>query len=240
MVQRDSIDRKFIRAFKDPRLAASYLKLKLKIYSSVLLGIDSRDQAYIDWLCDEAEKTLRFNYPLNSRSIVLDLGGYEGDFAFEINKKFDCTVYVYEPIRQYYEFCLERFKDNQKITVLPYGISDKSSSTSIYKAEESSSVVFQISKDEEKISLVKFEEEFNRLDIDVIDLLKMNVEGSEFLIVPHLIKTGLIKNVHNLQVQFHSFYPNAKKLRKNLREKLAVTHTEDWNYPFVWESWKLK
>jgi hypothetical protein len=69
----------------------------------------------------------------------------------------------------------------------------------------------------------------------------MNVEGAEFLILPHILKNKkIIEIIENIQIQFHTFYPNAKQLRDEIRSKLSETHIEEWNYPFVWESWKLK
>ena len=73
-----------------------------------------------------------------------------------------------------------------------------------------------------------------------IDLLKINIEGSEFLILSDILSKELISKINFLQVQFHTFFPNSKKLREQIREELRLTHEEEWNYPFVWESWKRK
>ena len=57
-----------------------------------------RDEFTIEhnrWVHDNGDETLRLNYPnLNSSSIVFDVGGYLGDFAFLINEKYDCTVFL--------------------------------------------------------------------------------------------------------------------------------------------------
>ncbi len=76
--------------------------------------------------------------------------------------------------------------------------------------------------------------------MEYIDLLKINVEGSEFLILPDIISKKIINKIKYLQVQFHTFFPNSKKLRDEIREKLTETHEEEWNYTYVWESWKKK
>ena len=78
------------------------------------------------------------------------------------------------------------------------------------------------------------------LQIEHIDLLKINIEGSEFLILPDILSKKIIIKIKYLQIQFHSFYPKSKELRDEIRAKLSVTHEEEWNYPFVWESWKRK
>ena len=73
-----------------------------------------------------------------------------------------------------------------------------------------------------------------------IDLLKINIEGGEFDIIPAIIESGDVKNVSYLQIQFHNFITHANEQRIIIRNQLAITHLEIWNYDFVWESWKLK
>ena len=64
------------------------------------------------------------NYDLNENSVVLDLGGFHGEWANKIWHKYNCFIYVFEPIPNLYEYINERFKDNEKIKVFNFGISD--------------------------------------------------------------------------------------------------------------------
>ena len=65
---------------------------------------------------DNSNKTKRLDYPkLNQESIVFDLGGYLGDFAFDINQKYSCKVYLFEPHPKFFEKCYIRFKNNKNI-----------------------------------------------------------------------------------------------------------------------------
>ena len=55
------------------------------------------------------------------------------------------------------------------------------------------------------------------------------------------IKAGdYIVKINNIQVQFHSFIPDAKKKRDDIINLLSKTHKNDWSYYFVWENWSLK
>ena len=80
----------------------------------------------------------------------------------------------------------------------------------------------------------------HELEIDQIDLMKINIEGGEFDVLPAIIKSGDIRKVQYLQVQFHNFVPQATKQRAAICAQLENTHSEMWNYKFLWESWKLK
>lgn len=192
------------------------------------------------WSRDRGDETLRLEYPLNEESVVFDLGGYQGDFAFEINKKYGCHVFVYEPVKKFYEQCILRFDNNPKIKCFNYGLFNESGKAFISDEDNGSSIIKNNTSNNEQIILKQFKEEYDRLGIKKINLLKINVEGSEFLIIPHLIEQNLIKNINDLQVQFHTFFPNAEELRNEIRSNLKKTHIEQWNYPFIWESWRLR
>ena len=193
--------------------------------------------AVAKWFQDRGDETLRLDYPLTPDSIVFDLGGYKGDFAFEIHRRYGSFVYIFEPAKAFYDECVQRFKGNEKIKIFNFGLSCETTTAYISDEDNGSSVIKNNNENCEEITLKQFREEFDRLGINTIDLLKINVEGSEFLILPHLIESGVISKVNHLQVQFHTFYPDAESLRNKIRKDLALTHVEKWNYSFVWESW---
>ena len=76
--------------------------------------------------------------------------------------------------------------------------------------------------------------------INSIDLLYMNIEGSEYRLLNDIINTGYINNVKHLQVQFHNFVDGSKKKRSEIRRELKKTHDCVFNFPFIWERWDLK
>ena len=65
-------------------------------------------------------------------------------------------------------------------------------------------------------------------------------EGGEFDLLPRLIETGLIRNCQNVQVQFHAWVPNAVEKRLQIRRSLLQTHAITYDYPFVWENWRVR
>lgn len=92
----------------------------------------------------------------------------------------------------------------------------------------------------ETVQIKKFSTELDDLNIQSIDLLKINVEGSEFSILPHLVESGCIKKVKNIQVQFHHFVPDAHRRRRKIQKMISMSHDLEWCYPFVWESWSIR
>lgn len=218
------------------------IKNKLLYYKKKILTHVFRDKfllAHKKWVKDKGDQTLRLNYNLNAESIVMDLGGYKGDFSQRIYDKYGCTVYVFEPVKAFYKNIVKRFEGNQKIKVFNFGLFDANTTMEINLNDDGSSV-FTDSKHKETIILRDIVSFLKEENLYKIDLMKINIEGVEFKIIPVLIENGLLKNIVNLQVQFHSFIDNAVKQREEIRKKLAQTHELTYDYWFVWENWKLK
>ena len=91
------------------------------------------------WFKDKGDDTLRLDYPLTSDSVVFDVGGYQGDFAADIHEKYGCTVYIFEPVLEFYQSCVERFKGNNKIICFNYGLASVNGSLEIGLADNASS-----------------------------------------------------------------------------------------------------
>lgn len=211
--------------------------VKKYIYFDTLIWEHNR------WIKDRGETELRLNYEnLNSDSRVLDIGGYRGDFAYEINQKFGCSVYVFEPHPVFFEIIKNRFKNNSKIKVYNFGLSDRTGTFELSDADNSSSTLkegtssnFSIKCEFKEIHVV-----LDQLELKEIDLIKINIEGGEYDLLEHISSKGGLAVAKNYQIQFHNFVDDAKKRRSLIQKKLGLTHKQDWCYDFVWESWVLK
>jgi FkbM family methyltransferase len=194
------------------------------------------------WLLADGDSTLRLDYPLNPESVVLDVGGFKGDFSAAIVSKFNSRVFVFEPVPEFYTLCLERFRCENQVTCYNFGIGDNDGIFNILSEGDASRVSDQkaTGADSVLVEIRRFDSVFSDLSFNQIHLMKINIEGGEFSLLQHMIESGLILNVEHLQVQFHNFFPNAEALRTNLRHLLSQTHDEMWCFPFIWESWKRR
>ena len=164
-----------------------------------------------------------------------------GDFTEKIYNKFNCKVYLFEPSLSFYNQCLERFKDNNNILCFNYGVGNLNGNFILSNDREASSTKRNVNQHTgEKVKIKKISEVIKELKIDNIDLMKINIEGGEYDLLPCLINENLISKIKNIQVQFHNFEPNAQKKRSDIINLLKNTHKNDWFYYFVWESWSLK
>jgi FkbM family methyltransferase len=191
------------------------------------------------WFNDKGDKTHRLNYELNENSLVLDLGGYEGQWASDIFGKYLCNIYVFEPYQEYFNNLKKRFEQNSKIKLFNFGLASKESQVTLNISADSSSI-FKTGSNTAQVLLQSASDFFIQHKISKIDLIKINIEGGEYDLLDHLIESKYISKINNIQVQFHDFFPNAKERMEKIQIELSKTHKRTYYFEFVWENWELK
>lgn len=209
----------------------------INILAPLLLSI--RDQQVLYWKQTKGDQALRLNYSLSDKSIIFDLGGYEGQWASDIFSKYLSLIYVFEPVPSYAKNIKERFMKNNKIRVNNFGLSDANKVINLYLAEDGTSEFIK-SGQIIKGKLRDFMAFVKKERIKSIDLMKINIEGGEYDLLEYIISSRFVSNIKNIQIQFHNCVPNAKNRMKNIQLKLAKTHKPTYQYEFLWENWQLK
>lgn len=69
----------------------------------------------VPWFNANGDETLRLDYPLDENSLVLDVGGYKGEFASAMTRKYNCFIHTFEPIPDFYRIIKEKFASNNKV-----------------------------------------------------------------------------------------------------------------------------
>jgi len=197
-----------------------------------------REKTVRRWFNDKGDETLRLNYPgLTPDSFVMDLGGYKGGWASDIYAKYNCTVWIFEPVKEFADAIRDRFSKNKKISVFEFGLGKADDKRIIYVDNDGTSF-FRTSDKPIEATQKDISEFFREHTIRSVELMKITIEGGEYDVLDRLIETGLIREIKNVQVQFHDFVPNAEVRMRQIQEKLKSTHTLTYQYKFVWENWE--
>lgn len=189
------------------------------------------------WWADGGDYAFRFDYDLTEGSTVLDLGGYEGQWASDLFARYRCHIFVFEPVSCFAERISLRFRKNNKIKVFQFGLGSHTRSEPLYISDDSSSA-FCVSEVVEQIRIVDVKDWFEEMKLDNIDLIKINTEGNEYELLDRLIETQLIDKFLNIQVQFHNISDVSRIHMDKIRSELAKTHKPTYQYEFVWENWE--
>lgn len=180
---------------------------------------------------------------INSQSIVFDVGGDTGVWAMEIYEKYKPKLFIFEPNMESITELKKNFSGTDS-QIFNFGLGSKNTQV-LLSANGMGSSIFEVSPgyDEAKkfeIKIKDINDVFKELALNEIDLIKINIEGGEYDLVPRIIETGIINKCRIIRIQFHDWIPDAFTMRKKIVKQLAKTHDVEWSYPMVWESWIRK
>lgn len=161
---------------------------------------------------------------------VVDVGGYKGEYADGMVKKFGCEIVIYEPI--YHKILQNRFDSNKDIHVVPMAAGKDIRIRKMYISEASTSF-FQNWNSSSTIELVPTVRLSDEIKDKKVDILKLNCEGAEYEILDDLFEHDLIKNIDEILVQFH------KVMRKEKAEAI-LSKTHEKTFDFKWQLWVKK
>lgn len=192
------------------------------------------------YIREDPYESCRVTYPLTSKSLVVDVGGLTGDWAARIYCLYSCRIDVYEPHPELSKRASMNFLSNPNVRVHDYGLGGKSEKLFLYGDSADASVYNNSSASKTRLLILKASEVFNTKYQNGIDLLKMNVEGAEYDILPDLLANYDMTKIKNIQIQFHRNVPDYSMKRDAIRRDLSKTHIMDWCYDYIFENWTLK
>ena len=196
----------------------------------------TQDKEYLRWLADGGDEALRYEYDLNADSVVFDLGGYKGQWASDIYARYNCRLLVFEPVPFFAAQIKAKFKRNPKIEVFDFALGASQRQEGIYMGDDESSLYKRQGK-KETIQIEDVADFIKGQNITAIDLMKINIEGGEYELLPRLLDKRLIERIKHIQVQFHNVGADSEDRMDAICSELSATHQPSYQYKFVWENW---
>lgn len=175
-----------------------------------------------DW---EPHSFAIFDYFINEKSVVLDIGSWSGVLTLYASKTAN-EVHALDPD----SVCFSELETNislnptiaKKIKTYQTAISDKKETLRLSAREaygQSSSSILERKRDNEHSLELETISLFNFLEkehIQQVDFIKMDVEGAEFKILPTIGKTLKKVNYPTLYVSFHYSFLNENLYHKHM------------------------
>lgn len=191
------------------------------------------------WKRDKMEpKRMQFE-GLTANSIVFDVGGFEGNWAQDIFDSYGSQIHVFEPHPKFAEALNTRFAANPAITVHDVALGSADGVLDLSDDADASSA-FVASEGGTQGRVIDVKAFLDSFAPPRIDVMKVNIEGGEYDLLPALAASGHLGRIDVLQVQFHLYGEEFIAMRDAIVAALSKTHQPAWSYPFVWEEWHLK
>ena len=136
---------------------------------------------------------------------------------------------------------MNKFKKNKNVRIFNFALSNFTGTAQISDIGAGSSIIERVeNSDYETINVVSFVDFLKMENIDSIDLLYLNIEGSEYDLFTNIFENNYQNKINHFQIQFHNFVNQAKQKRMEIRKVLKITHDCKFNFPFIWERWDKK
>jgi FkbM family methyltransferase len=214
-------------------------------FSEKVFAAFDYSKAIIDFARASSRRNLLLDCPLDKDSVVFDVGGHVGDWAMEIRQRYDAWVHLFEPNARSLRTLQGRFANDPKVRCHPFGLGGEDRTarltlfgmgSSIYEASPSRKKTPRLAE----IRLRDVAQVVDEIGVDVIDLMKINIEGGEYELLSRMLQSDVHRRCKCIRVQFHEWFDDSHRLRREIRQSLSRTHATQWEYPFVWESWRLR
>lgn len=193
------------------------------------------------WDKDNGNHFLVATYPLTEESWVIELGGFMGNWTRRIYDNYKSNIIVIEPIEDFCSVIKRDFSSNEKVKIEQLGISTESKDVSISHNGDASSQYLEKTSNQITIHCEPLEYFLEKYNVNKVDLMQVNVEGEEFPLFEHWLKSDLLSKFKFIQIQFHrmgtDYEERKQKIQEGLRSKGFVCN---WEYPYVFESWENK
>ena len=184
----------------------------------VTLNEDSQSR----WNAEGAEH-LRYEYDLQPDDVVFDIGSYRGEWAAEIYNRYLCRIIGIEPgpynaFPNFHRFINKAASDHDG--VMNFG-------GAYYYSSAHEDPVESFSCFDLNPVLAEYSE---------IALAKLNCEGDEYVLLPHIISASLHLRVKNWQIQFHMIAGEPwKEWYDAIVHELLKSHDRTFDYRQCWE-----
>jgi FkbM family methyltransferase len=206
-----------------------------RIYGlKLLLSLGLNDES--KWFLLNKEE-LKYNIKFKDDGLVLDFGGYIGEFTSKLSKlNPNMSFLIFEPVPNFYNKCLKRFNKKQNISVLPYGVT--SDGRNIDLAIDGPRTRTSQSGENQIFATKSITEILGNLD--QVELMKMNIEGLEYECLLSIIHSGSIKKINYLLVQFHNFHFEDENNYAEITRLISKDFNRIFSYKWKWELWQIK
>lgn len=193
------------------------------------------------WDKDNGNHFLVATYPLTDESWVIELGGFMGNWTKRIYDNYKSNIIVIEPIEDFCNVIKRDLSSNEKIKIEQLGISTEPKDVMISHNGDASSQYLEQTSNQITIHCEPLEYFLEKYNVNKVDLMQVNVEGEEFPLFEHWLKSDILSKFKFIQIQFHrmgtDYEERKQKIQEGLRSKGFVCN---WEYPYVFESWENK
>lgn len=181
-------------------------------------------------------------FSIRSGDICIDGGAHDGKSsdAMAIN---GATVYAFEPNPELVKGLNEKYKNTKNIKVMPQALGDKKGNLDFVLPKDGDAIGGTISTSDridfdfvQKVPVIRLVDFIQKEIVKKgkrVYVLKLDVEGAEFDILPDLIKSGAYKHIDYIIYEPHErLFPDGQEKRQYIEQLI-----EKYNVKNIYPIW---
>jgi FkbM family methyltransferase len=180
------------------------------------------------------------NLPIDQESLVIDAGGYEGEWTSEMMVRYGCRSLIFEPMPDFARYCKKKFLGNQRVQVFESALGGSNRTTNLFESDNGTSEYAKERHQVHQVSVKDIVDVIDEIDDDIVSCLKLNIEGGEYEVLERLLAIKMADRFRSLLIQFHRQPPGYEGRYAKIVDGLSHTHERVWGYEMVWEKWVIK
>lgn len=209
-----------------------------KLRRCLLLFRALRKDPYGRFLKAGGDRLLVENFNLNAESLVVDFGGFRGDWAAAMIDNYGVQCLIVEPIPSFAEAIARRFEGDSRVRIMCCGFGKEAGKREIYLADDATGINAHGIPISVEFCTVTVLGHF--IATTGVSVASVNIEGGEYELLESLLDSGLISVFKTLLIQFHHIDKISEMHYEKLQQQLLLGHNLTWDYPYVWQRWDRK
>jgi FkbM family methyltransferase len=172
----------------------------------------------IDRLCDHTYVPTC----LGPNSTVLDLGANKGEFSHGMISRYQCRVYAVEPLSS----LRKEIVQSPRLSLVPFAVGGRNERSQLHVfGTRCASMLRRLDEEatesEEIVDVLDFKSLLGHLNLDRIDLVKIDIEGAELEMFASASDADLARCTQ-ITVEFHDFIypeqgPQVESIKRRMR-----------------------
>jgi FkbM family methyltransferase len=176
--------------------------------------------------------------PLGPEDVVIDAGGYRGEWTDEILCRYGCRSIILEPVPSFAERLTSRYRNNSRVEVVAAALGRANGTVGLTLAENSSTITG--AGMDLQVPLIDVTEFIDARQLEEVGCMKLNIEGGEYDVLERLAEAELLGRVRCFLIQFHNLSEESERRRQQICMQLSQQHSIIFQFPFVWECWRRR
>lgn len=157
-----------------------------------------------------------FPEPLSAKSVVYSFGiGEDASFDRDVMQRYGLSLHAFDPTPRSIQWVEAQTWPSQ-FAFHPYGLAAQDGTAQFYPPSDSQNVSYSVLAQENSsgapitVPMLRLATIAKQLGHSHIDVLKMDIEGAEYEVIPDIVRAGG-PTIQQILVEFHHFFPEVER-----------------------------